>query len=70
MNIFTIIFMIIVCLGIVLSFVAFAYNDIKTMLSAIFILGISCFVFFGMHYIDNSRNLEMINVEVNDTFNY
>lgn len=70
MNIFTIIFIIIVGIGIILGFVGFAYKDIKTILSAAFILIVICAVAYGSHYLKDSRDLEMINVEVNDTFNY
>lgn len=70
MNIFTIIFIIIVGIGIILGFVGFAYKDIKTILSAAFILIVICAVAYSSHYLKDSRDLEMINVEVNDTFDY
>lgn len=70
MNIFTIIFVIIVGIGIILGFVGFAYKDIKTILSAAFILIVICSVAYGSHYLKDNHDLEMINVEVNDTFNY
>lgn len=70
MNIFSIVFIIIVGIGIILGFVGFAYKDIKTILSAAFILIVICAVAYGPHYLKNNRDLEMINVEVNDTFNY
>lgn len=70
MNIFSTIFIIIVGIGIILGFVGFAYKDIKTILSAAFILIVICAVAYGSHYLKDSRDLEMINVEVNDTFDY
>ena len=70
MNIFSIVFIIIVGIGIILGFVGFAYKDIKTILSAAFILIVICAVAYGSHYLKDSRDLEMMNVEVNDTFNY